>query len=190
MTVNNVGIYASQISGHLWAPNGAMDALATVTVPSGGVATIEFAGIPQGYKHLQIRGIARATSTPGTIENWYCRFNGDAGNNYSGHRLAGSGSVVYAQSYSSGTAVSHYFPPNASTTANVYGAIVLDILDYSSTTKNKTVKIFSGNDTNGAGVVSFDSSAWYSTAAITSIKFFLVTGNYAEYSQLALYGVK
>ena len=56
------GIYASQISGHTFVPSGAYDALASVTIPAGQTATsIVFAGIPSGYKHLQIRAFV----TPG-----------------------------------------------------------------------------------------------------------------------------
>ena len=36
-----LGIWASQISGKLWAPAGAYDALATVTVPAGGASRSE-----------------------------------------------------------------------------------------------------------------------------------------------------
>jgi hypothetical protein len=57
-----LGIMASQISGKLWAPAGAYDALATVTVPSGGAASVSFVGIPTGYKHLQIRALYETVS--------------------------------------------------------------------------------------------------------------------------------
>jgi hypothetical protein len=48
------GVIASGISGHLtppWSPEGAHDALATVTL-SASAASITFAGIPSGYKHF------------------------------------------------------------------------------------------------------------------------------------------
>ena len=54
----NLGIIATSISGHLFTFSlvGNYDALATVTVPSGGLSSITFAGIPTtGYSHLQIR---------------------------------------------------------------------------------------------------------------------------------------
>ena len=69
MTQNNVGIYASQISGHLYGgPYGAYDSLATVTVPSGGVASVTFAGIPSGYQHLHIGGGARTDRGYSTLQ--------------------------------------------------------------------------------------------------------------------------
>lgn len=185
MTPPILGIWASQ--GRV---NGSFESIATVTVGAGGASSISFSSIPSTYKHLQIRGIARATSSAGTTENWYCRFNGDSGANYSGHRLDGNGSTAYAQSYSSGTALSHYFPPNANTGANIFGAIVMDVLDYANTSKNKTVKLLSGDDYNGGGQVNFDSGAWYSTSAIDSMTFYLVSGSYAQYSSFALYGIR
>ena len=61
-----LGIIASSFRSAA-GPVGAYDALATVTVGSGGVSSITFAGIPTGYKHLQIRQIAKSTNTGGYI---------------------------------------------------------------------------------------------------------------------------
>ena len=56
------GILSSQISGHLFTLTGSYDALATVTVPSGGVSSITFSAIPQtGYSHLQLRTMVRSS---------------------------------------------------------------------------------------------------------------------------------
>lgn len=183
-----LGIWASQISGRLWAPAGAYDALASVTVPSGGAATINFAGIPTGYKHLQIRAIARTTQAVSEPSLYY-RFNSDTGTNYSNHRLAGSGSSAYAQSYTSANAIANYGPAGASMGANIFGTNIVDILDYANTSKNKTVRILSGVDSNGGGTVAMYSAAWYSTNAITSISIFS-DNDFTQYSQFALYGVK
>jgi len=66
------GVLASQISGHLntFTLTGAMDALATVTVPSGGVSSITFSALPQtGYSHLQLRSfiLSSSTASSGTL---------------------------------------------------------------------------------------------------------------------------
>jgi hypothetical protein len=42
-----LGIMASQISGHLWEPQGAYDALSTVTL-SANASSVSFTGIPSG----------------------------------------------------------------------------------------------------------------------------------------------
>lgn len=196
MPQNDVGIYASQISGHLWAPNGAMDALATVTVGSTSVATITFSGIPQGYKHLQLRVIARNSNTNSGNDDIAFTFNGDTAANYSRHRLYGTGSATGSSGVPdvnfAGTEIG--VMPTSVQAANVFGVGIIDILDYSNTSKNKTVKILSGVDDNSNSTssrVALSSSVWRSTAAINSINFYIVGAyNFLQYSQVALYGVK
>lgn len=173
MAQNDVGIYASQISGHLWAPNGAYDALATTTVGSGGVSSVTFAGIPQGYKHLQVRV---SNTNGGTI-----RFNGDTTtSNYRYHVIFGDGSTA-----GGGTGASAaYFPVSGSTSRT---AEIMDILDYSSLSKYKTLKIIGGWDNNGTGEAYLASNLWMKTEAITSMT---MTGTFPQYASFALYGVK
>ena len=187
---NNVGIYASQISGHLWAPNGSMDALATVTVPSGGAASVEFAGIPQGYKHLKICAITRSTTGGTGSGGTKIQFNGDTNfANYTYHRLIGDGSSPNAYGQAGGDYP--FILPLDGNTAGAYAAGIIDILDYSSITKNKTMKVLDGADYNGSGVVGFKSQLWMnSSSAILSIVLTPSTGNFKQYSQFALYGVK
>ena len=178
---NNVGIYASQISGHLWAPSGSYDALATVTVPAGGVSSISFTGIPSGYKHLQLR-MFHATTT--NLDNVQMQFNGDTGSNYSWHELYGSGSSAAAGSSTSTTFIRTLLAFDAPASA------VVDVLDYSSSTKNKTVRTITGVDDNGGGYIVLRSGLWMNTAAITSIVLSKQNYNFSQYSQIALYGVK
>ena len=89
-----LGIMASSFRSAA-GPQGAYDALATVTVPSGGVASIEFAGIPTGYKHLQLRLLTR-TNRADTNDFMTIRFNGDSGSNYAYHSLYGNGASAGA----------------------------------------------------------------------------------------------
>jgi hypothetical protein len=189
---NNVGIYASQISGHLWAPNGAYDALATVTVPSGGVASVTFAGIPTGYKHLQIRSIARNNTSGGNLD-YALRFNGDSStSNYVWHRLFGDGSTTYGQWNTNPVGQAFIgITPQSTDTASIFGTAVTDILDYASVTKNKTVKSFWGKDTNGGGLVGLASALWLnSNTVINQITILPQSGSFDQYSSFALYGVK
>jgi hypothetical protein len=179
-----LGIIASQISGHLWAPDGAYDSLATVTVGSGGAASVTFAGIPNTYKHLQLRAIylcANAGSVRYTL-------NGDSGVNYSVHGLQGNGSSASAFAYPNETKLLFVTGEQSAT----YPAVaVTDFLDYSSTSKAKTIRALSGFDQNGAGSVGLVSGAWYNTTtAINSMTFTPQSGNFNQYSQFALYGVK
>ena len=185
------GIFASQISGHLYAgPTGAFDALGSVTVGSGGQSSITFSAIPQTYTHLQIRGIHRSTTSGTSATGGYVKLNGDTGTNYSTHILYGNGSSAAAYSASSTANVIYADVVDGSATANVFGAFVMDILDYSNTTKNKTGRTLYGWDLNGSGTMALESFGWYNTAAVNSITFTPSSGNFAQYSSYALYGIK
>jgi hypothetical protein len=63
-------------------------------------------------------------------------------------------------------------------------------LDYASTSKTKVVRSIVGGDRNGGGRITLSSGLWNSTSAITSFKIITSTDNFAQYSALALYGVK
>ena len=184
-----LGIIASQISGNLTPnPLGAYDSLATVTVPSGGLSSITFSGIPIGYKHLQIRAIGRNDGAP--VDARYT-FNGDTGSNYSYHLLVGNGST--AASYNATSQTFLRGAPYADQTANVFGAGVTDILDYANTNKYKTVRTLTGMDNNTVnyGQIQFYSGLWMNTAAISSITITPSAGTvWTQYSSFALYGVK
>jgi len=181
-----LGIYASQISGHLFT-QGTFDSIATTTVGAGGAASITFSSIPQTYTHLQIRGIIKNTSTTNFAA---MQFNSDTGNNYSAHYLDGDGATAI-----SGGAANYdkcYFSyGGTSANANVFGVAVIDILDYANTNKFKTVRGLTGVDVNGVGgYVELNSSSWRSTSAITNINILFGANNFAQYSQIALYGIK
>ena len=198
MTQNNVGIYASQISGHLYGgPYGAYDSLATVTVGSGGVASVAFAGIPSGYKHLQLRVFAQTNRGTYGTDNVSLQINGDTGSSYAYHYLRGSGSAVASAAATSQTSVIELLSQGAgTTTSGVFGTGIVDILDYSSTSKYKTVRSLNGSDLNAGysssyGYVSLVSGLWMNTAAVTSLLLYPVSGTaFTQYSSFALYGVK
>jgi hypothetical protein len=188
-----LGIIASSFRSAA-GPDGAYDALATVTVPSGGLATITFAAIPDTYKHLQIRAISRTTGTAngGGDGDWIrIRFNSDSGNNYARHYIQGNGANTFAGATTSTSGGLLERSANGNSAANVFGALTVDILDYASTSKNKTVRNIGGIDNNGGGQMYFASSLWFATpTAINSILLIPENGNFAQYSQFALYGVK
>lgn len=189
-----LGIMASQISGHLWAPEGAYDSLATVTVGATSVSSITFAGIPSGYKHLQIRYISRCNRAD-VGDSLGIQFNGDTGSNYARHYIDGNNGVVYVGASTSQTLSNSGYQAAGNTAANCFGAGIVDILDYTSTSKNKTIRFLGGveDNTASAGDITFRSGLWYATpAAITSITLLATSGtqNFVQYSQFALYGVK
>jgi hypothetical protein len=186
-----LGIIASSFRSAA-GPDGAYDSLATITVPSGGLSSITFAGIPNTYKHLQIRGIGKMTSTAASgDEPWRFTFNGDTGSNYTSHMLYSVGNGgVNTYSNVNATFTSFYGLPFSGSNIG-WGGIVMDILDYQSVSKNKTVKALTGWDSNGNGDILLGSAVWNnSTAPINSITLTSPAGNLAQHTSVALYGVK
>jgi hypothetical protein len=121
------------------------------------------------------------------------QFNSDTGTNYNFHNLQGDGSVASAATASSETSYVPNRMPAANVASDVFGVAIIDILDYKNTNKYKTVRGKSGFDTNNAtpgSVIRLNSGLWLNTNAITSIKGIMNSGNIAEYSSFALYGIK
>lgn len=167
----------------------AFESIATTTVGSGGVASVTFSSIPSTYTHLQVRGIYRYTTA---LDILAIQLNSDTAANYSSHKVYGSGSSASAGASSSVSKMDLGYMMNSSTG---YGATVTDILNYTNTTKAKTVRALSGTDLNGSGYINLNSSAWYKNTAgvydsITSIKIYPDAGTFAQYTQFALYGIK
>jgi hypothetical protein len=182
-----LGIIASSKA----AAAGDYESIATVTVGSGGSAEINFTSIGTDWTHLQIRLLYGNTNTADTREV-IMRFNSDSGNNYADHQLAGNGSSASASAITSTSAIyvaqcNH----SASAGTSAFSSTIIDILDYANTNKYKTSRQLWGWDGNGSGVIRFSSGLWQNTNAITSIKLLPVsTGNFRQYTQAALYGIK
>lgn len=174
------------------ASTNSYESIATVTVGAGGAASIDFTSIPSTYKHLQIRGIARAANAATYAGLRLQVGNGsiDTGSNYNTHDLYGDGGSAVASSAASNTNMYVGAISASSLGSNIFGVGVIDILDYADTNKNKTVRSLISTDANGSGYAYFSSGAWRNTAAINTIKLFTTAGNFVQYSQFALYGIK
>jgi hypothetical protein len=181
-----LGIYASSV---LKVTN-SYESIQTVTVGSGGASSISFSSIPSTYKHLQIRGISRE-SLGSTVGGLYIQMNGDTGSNYAWHRLFGDGTTVTVGAASTQTAELGGITATTAGSANVFSSVVIDILDYANTNKNKTLRSLIGLDYNGSGHLGIYSGLWMNTAAITSITINPDTSqNWQQYTSFALYGIK
>jgi len=186
-----LGILASGMSGNLWQPSKDFDSIATVTV-STAVSSISFTSIPSTYRHLQVRYLCRSTRAT-TSDSIGMQLNTDTGSNYARSYLNGDGATAGAGASTSATQMTVAMSAAANNTASVFAGGVIDILDYTSTNKNKTIRTLSGIDNNGDGTVQFGSGLWFATpAAVTSILFNVQSGsaNFVTYTQFALYGVR
>jgi hypothetical protein len=163
---------------------GDYESIATVTIGSGGESSATFSSIAGTYKHLQIRVFASPTTA-----DVFMKFNGDGTTtNYSRHYLYGDGSDADSGGvYNDANLSVGYY----STTSGIFGASVVDVLDYASTSKNKVTRGLSGGDANGSGLMVLYSGSRNLTNAITSITIFPTgAGTFREHSSFALYGIK
>lgn len=164
-----------------------------VTTLGATTSSISFDGIPSGYRHLQLRYIARDST--GTIDanSVLLRFNGDSGSNYTRHYFYGDGNSMASgyvlQSYNDAGLLA-----GGGLAANCFGIGIVDILDYSNVNKNTTVRSYSGMESNyGAGnknYVMSNSGAWLNTSAVSSITVTTNGTSFVANSQVALYGVR
>ena len=178
------GIMASQYTGHIVTSS--FESIATVS--GSGASSITFSSIPSTYKHLQIRFIGGNT-VPDVA---YVKFNSDTTSaNYATHALTGSGSSATAYGTTNAGGVNIQVSWGVYSNGTIFNAGIIDIIDYASTSKFKTVKAFSGWDTNGSSgqAIELDSGLWRSTSAINSISI-NVSSNWATGSTFALYGIK
>jgi trimeric autotransporter adhesin len=173
---------------------GVMYPIQMVSVGAAGAAYVEFTSIPQTYKHLEIRSIAKNTESASYGETILASFNGDTTTtNYRFHYLYGSGSSASAGSVqASGWIGASVGSACGNTPTSVFAAGVSTILDYASTSKNKVVRTLGGHDMNGtSGELTFASGLWLNQNPITSIRLTCLGGfNFTQYSQFALYGIK
>lgn len=164
------------------------ESIATVTVGSSGASSIDFTSIPSTFKHLQIRASARSAAGA-----WnFLTFNSDATqSNYYAHELVGNGSVTGAASYAGGASPKGIQLMVTYGYTSVFTGAVIDILDYTSTNRYKTVRCLNAWDNNGSGEVHFTSGLWSKTPeAITSLSLVTNGGNYQQHTTFALYGIR
>ena len=138
------------------------------------------------YRHLQIRAVARSTRTDFDSAIGV-QFNATT-SGYFFHELQGNGSTVSSSASTSQTSMRLGFTTGNSSAASAFGAMVLDILDPYSTTKNKTFRAFTGGtDLNR---IRLTSGSLVLTNSLTEIKLNDNFANFAIGSRFSLYGIK
>lgn len=167
------------------------ESIATVTA-TGGETTLTFNSIPQTYAALQVRLIAERNTTASHNFAVRARLNSATGTNGAWHNLYGDGATVTATNGTSTQDLLTFMPMTTAGTANasLYGAGIIDIINYASSAKNKTIKTFGGFDANGAGRIYFSSGLYALTTAVTSLQFYFDGDALRAGSTFALYGIK
>ena len=159
-----------------------MRAIETVTVGSGGAASIEFMAvgdIPGTYTDLKlvVSGRCSTTDTTATLA-----FN--TGGTYTRRTLLGSGSAA-----TTNTSAVDFRISQSGDTASTFGNSEIYIPNYAgSTTKSYSVDSINENNATAA-FQAITAGLWNQTAAITSIVLTPGSGNFAEHSTATLYGI-
>jgi hypothetical protein len=165
--------------------------LISTTILGSSAASVTFSGLgtsAAAYKHLQIRMTGRGdVATAQTVVGM--RMNSDTGTNYGLHRLTGNGSSVSSGGNANNDWGYAGIVSAASAGANQFGASIIDILDFSSSVKNKTVRTLTGNTSGNE--IDLYSFVWLSTSAVTSLNLYPPAGgNWVTGSRFSLYGLK
>jgi hypothetical protein len=157
-----------------------------IEVGAGGVASIEFTGIPQDGVDLVL-----LTSTRMNGANRYrITFNSNSTNVYSDIRLYGNGTDGYSEGLSGQTAAFGSYSNNSGTTANTFTSTSLVFANYTSSNP----KSFSGegayenNDT--FGLIALSTGTTSVLAAIASMKLIPdASATFEQYSTASLYKI-
>lgn len=161
--------------------------LITKTVLSSDTADIEFTNIPSTYTDLYIVGSIRSTRA-NTNDACKARINGAASDTSHSSRL------LYSDGASAASGTTSYLfvadTVSANNTANTFTSFEMYVPNYAGST-NKSFSITHAHETNGStAYIGATAAQWSSTSAITSIRFFLLTGpNFKSGSSFYLYGI-
>lgn len=184
-----LGILAAQAPP---APAGAYELIST-TILASSASSVTFSSIPQDFKHLQIRAVTKSNSSD--LARIYGQLNGVTSGVYTAHNLRGNGSTVTSNSTTTSATqmidVGGFTAQTFFEGENEFGALVMDILDYSNTSKNTTLRCLSGFRTSSFTPYIFLSSGLYmQTTAVSSVNLFLNANSFVAGSRFSIYGLR
>jgi hypothetical protein len=156
-----------------------MTALATLTLGTA-QATVTFGSIPATYRDLRLVVAASGTAGNGLVK---LQFNGDTStSNYFDVGMYGDGTTAGSESHSTNGYI------KGSISNMVANEIILvDVMDYAQTDKQKTVLLKTGGAVSGLEAFA---GRWASTSAVTSIAVGQSgTNTFAAGSTFSLFGI-
>jgi hypothetical protein len=165
--------------------------IASVTVGSGGAASMDFTSIPATYTDLMVKISARGNRNNSGSLTVSLRFNSDSGANYSNRRVYGDGTTAASDSGSGDTYGTAGYVSKTYDTANTFGSCEIYVPNYA----GSAAKSYSSDgveETNATlSYASIVAGLWSGTSAITGISLFPSIGlfNWVEYSSATLYGI-
>ena len=156
----------------------------------------EFTSIPNTYKHLRLHITARSTRGFSNGDLISLKFN-DSSSGYYDYTMYGSNvtsDVALDNNFNAQDHIDIRRVPGSTADANMYAGFIIDIMDYASSSKVKSliskggVAAQLGQESNQAAFVG---AWWNSTTAINKISVRLSYGeNFVAGSSVSLYGLK
>jgi len=184
--------FNSFLGGYIPAA-GDYEYISTISIPNNGLYNYVTFNNISGYRHLQLRGRVRNSRTASSQgSSLFARFNGDAGSNYASFRLLGSGDGnTYASSYLSVTGFYAAESQSNGAPSQFFTNFVVDILDYTSSSKKKVARTITGSSTNTTvDSVALYGSLWNSVSPIYSMTLYDLNYSFISGTTFNLYGVK
>jgi hypothetical protein len=172
----------------------------TITVGSGGAATVSFSSIPQTYTDLVVVGSVRSTSTTsntGEYDPMAYRFNATT-SGYTAATLQGSGSAALSASLTTGTGsaggtygrMNNSGINNSLSGTSMFSSFNWYIPNYAGSANKSWSLEYVEERNTAASFMELTAGLWSNTAAITEITLGLLVANYAQHSSFSLYGIK
>lgn len=156
-----------------------MQLISTITVGSGGAASIEFTGIPQDGTDLLV-----ISSLRHSVDNAGGTLSFNTGGTFTRRRLLGTGSAA-----SSDTATVDYQVNTSTSTASTFASGAIYVPNYTSGAA-KSYSVDSVNENNASlANQSIIAGLWSETAAITSVTLTPGSGNFVQHSTASLYKI-
>jgi hypothetical protein len=151
--------------------------IASATVSGTSTNSVTFSSIPAGFTDVVL--IAAYSLTGAALPQF--QVNSDTATNYSDTDLTGNGTTASSGRDSS---KGNGYLGNNGQNNNV---VVAQFMSYANTNINKTVL---SSYANAGTAVDRRVNLWRSTAAITSIKFYLSANNFADGAIVSLFGIR
>jgi hypothetical protein len=164
------------------------DLIQTVTVGSGGAASMNFTSIPQTYTDLKLL-ISSRDAYAGLFDSVKITFNSNTAN-YSYKFLEGTGAVTTSSSGTS-QASGYVLTGNAATsTSSVFSNLEVYIPNYTSANNKPWAQNGVSENNATASYQYFNGQMWNNTAAITSIQLTPYQSvNFVEFTSASIYGI-
>ena len=158
----------------------------------GTTASVTFASIPSTYNDLKLVYSARTDQTPNVYSYHYVTFNSDTTTKYSATYLYGNGGSVGSLRETNATDSGNNDPiiNSSGGLANTFSTSEIYIPNYNSVGTKPFILLSVQEANSSTAYIYFEAEQYRGTSGISSIKLTPSSGNFVQYSDFYLYGIK